>query len=154
MGKISSLSAAMNRRHVAEQEHLTALDEFLRFYALPRGMRQQTRMHNTVMSRLFPFRHEAHLVDGMAPPMRRAVLMHVHRHIIQAQPVLKFSSLGFQTRVVECVANRNGRRRAGLRLRGGVPDECSCRPWHVTAITGTCSPRFAWKERTCSCTGR
>ena len=29
VGKISSLSASMNRREVAEQEHLTALDEFL-----------------------------------------------------------------------------------------------------------------------------
>lgn len=145
VGKISSLSASMNRREVAEQEHLTALDEFLRFYSLPKGVRHETRQHHSVMSRLHPFRGERHLIQDMSAHMRRAVLMHLHRHVIDAQPVLKFSTLGFQTRIVQyldpsfCLAG------AYLVVHGEVIDEM------YFISNGTVKQVSRWYVAACQC---
>jgi len=127
VGKISSLSASMNKREVAAQEQLTALDEFLKFYSLPRNLRHHTRRYHQLLSRLYPFRRE-NLLEDMSPFMRRAVQMHLYKDLLHSQPVLKFAAVGFQAAVVSYI-------QPSFCLRGAF---VCVRPWWLLVLFFVC----------------
>lgn len=95
----------LGQREQALRAKRNRVGQFLKNRKVPHDLRARVRENFELQFRLGMDEPDSDILQELSPPLRRAVLYHLHRPTFEAVPVLRHAAIGLQLKVAEHFVN-------------------------------------------------
>lgn len=95
VGKVTAITAEMGADQAALRKKQQQLNNYLRLRDFPKEVRESARRYYAYVARVHPVANEDELLNDLSPSLRRSVLRHLNKSIVESVPILRYGGAGF-----------------------------------------------------------